>query len=403
MFSRVRRQALKILMIEPNGKGGICHYAYQLCNSLSVVGVDVILYTSRNYELDNYEKGFKVRKTLKVYKPGKLNPVSKLCRRLETIFLWLRLSLAFLLARPACLHFQWLSSAKREPIFLRWLKFLGLKIVYTAHDVLPHEGDDAQATPAMFQNIYNIVDGIIVHSQSDREELLRLFRVDSSKVFVIPHGTYDMFAKGSAIEFRQARREIGLSEDYAQRLILFFGAIKKYKGLPYLIRAFKEVKENVGNVKLAIVGGVRAEEGEDLAFYTELIRSLNLEADTLFVPDYVPVATVPYYFASADVVVLPYLKTYQSGPVQIAYAFGKPVVVTDTGGLPEVVEDGKSGFIVPPKDSHKLAQAIVDILSDGKRLAEMGSYAKRLSETKYSWESIARQTLSLYEKLQSKD
>ena len=98
-------------------------------------------------------------------------------------------------------------------------------------------------------------------------------------------------------------------------------------------------------------------------------------------------------------VVLPYIKTYTSGILLAAYAAGRPVIVTDTGALSEVVDVGKSGFIVPPRDINALAQAIMKILSDPGQMEEMGNYAKYLSETIYSWSSIALKTIHVYQSL----
>jgi glycosyltransferase involved in cell wall biosynthesis len=103
-----------------------------------------------------------------------------------------------------------------------------------------------------------------------------------------------------------------------------------------------------------------------------------------------------YYFTAADVVVLPYIKTYQSAVVQTAYAFGKPVIVTNTGSLSEAVEDGKSGYIVPPKNESALTESILKLLSDETKIQEMGAYGRKLAETKFSWDAIAKMTKDLY-------
>jgi glycosyltransferase involved in cell wall biosynthesis len=98
-------------------------------------------------------------------------------------------------------------------------------------------------------------------------------------------------------------------------------------------------------------------------------------------------------------VVLPYVKTYTSGVLLAAYAAGRPVVATDTGALSEMVEVGKSGLLVPPKDTRALAQAIITLLGDTEGLESMGSYAKHLAETRYSWQRIATQTLCVYQSI----
>jgi glycosyltransferase involved in cell wall biosynthesis len=112
---------------------------------------------------------------------------------------------------------------------------------------------------------------------------------------------------------------------------------------------------------------------------------------------------VPYYFAAADVVALPYVRIYQSGVLHLAYTFGRPVVATRVGGLTEDIKDGKSGVLVPPGDENALATALEEMLADPERLAAMGEHARMLAETVYSWDAIARRTLDFYESLLTAD
>jgi glycosyltransferase involved in cell wall biosynthesis len=101
----------------------------------------------------------------------------------------------------------------------------------------------------------------------------------------------------------------------------------------------------------------------------------------------------------ASVVVYPYHSITQSGALQAAYAFGKPVVATNVGGFPEAVEDGKNGFLVPPRSPRELAIAISKIINDPLRGKEMGAYSKHLSETRFAWEPIAGTILDVYSEL----
>jgi glycosyltransferase involved in cell wall biosynthesis len=111
---------------------------------------------------------------------------------------------------------------------------------------------------------------------------------------------------------------------------------------------------------------------------------------------YLPMEEVAPLMEMATVVIYPYLNSTQSGALQVAYTFGKPVIATNVGGLPEAVEAGKSGFLVPPSTPDELAQAILKIINDPSLAQEMGIYAKYLSDTKFSWKSIAREILSIY-------
>lgn len=183
----------------------------------------------------------------------------------------------------------------------------------------------------------------------------------------------------------------------AKKVILFFGLIKRYKGLEYLVDAFEEVRSRLKDAFLLIVGDVHAGDPEDHRYYTHLIDGLRGREDVMSVASYVPVESIGQYLTAADMVVLPYTQTYQSGVLLAAYAAGRPVVVTDTGGLSEVVEHGRSGFVVPPADAKALAGAIESMLADSERLNAMGKRAKQLAMELYGWDGIASRTMALYE------
>jgi glycosyltransferase involved in cell wall biosynthesis len=153
---------------------------------------------------------------------------------------------------------------------------------------------------------------------------------------------------------------------------------------------------------LLIVGDIYAGDPEGHRYYTQLIDGLRGRDDVLCVASYVPVEAVGDYMAAADVVVLPYTRTYQSGVLLAAYAAGRPVVVTDTGGLGEIVEAGKSGFVVPPRDVKALANGIVDTLADAERLSAMGEHARYLATTVYAWDAVASRTIELYRSVAGK-
>jgi glycosyltransferase involved in cell wall biosynthesis len=201
------------------------------------------------------------------------------------------------------------------------------------------------------------------------------------------------FEDKSKILKADARMEMGLSKD--DKVVLFFGHILRYKGLEYLLKAFKKVVKEVPTAKLIIAGEPR----EDFSPYKHLISKLGIKKHLFMDLEYLPFEKVARYFSAGDVITLPYIKTYQSAVLQLAYAFGKPVIVTRTGGLPEVVEEGRSGYIIPTEDANGLAKTLVEVLSDEDKLLEMGEYAQMLAETKYSWKNITRMTLSVYQGL----
>ncbi len=115
--------------------------------------------------------------------------------------------------------------------------------------------------------------------------------------------------------------------------------------------------------------------------------------------EFIPNEKVSELFQKATIVVLPYIEASQTGIISIAYSFKKPVIVTNVGSLPEVVENGKTGFIVPPKDQKKLAEAIIKLLSNNEKRKKMGENAYEMMQTELSWDSIAKKTIEVYKEI----
>lgn len=225
--------------------------------------------------------------------------------------------------------------------------FTTTRVLFICHNVVPHAGermgllDRGLAKLALGQGDY-----FIVHSEKDLKELQSLLPgADVRKAF---HPTYSIF-NANPLPEEKAKRRLGLKS----KTILFFGFVRAYKGLEYLLQAMPEVLKQV-DVHTLVVGEFWVSESR----YRELIQELNLERQVTIVNRYVPNEEIGLYFSAADVVVLPYIEATQSGVVQIAYGFAKPVITTNVGGLAEVVRDGETGLIVPPRNSDALAKAI---------------------------------------------
>lgn len=190
--------------------------------------------------------------------------------------------------------------------------------------------------------------GFVVHARSEVDDLLRLGAGARRKVPAF-HPLYDVFPDQD-IPREEARRRLGL--DPAARVVLYFGLIRRYKGVDLLLEAIKELGD-VPDLKVLIVGEVYSDR-ERLA---ELLRGLPPGRADL-IDRYVPNEEVAQYFRAADLVVLPYRSATQSGVVPIAYACDRPVVVTNVGGLPDSLLEGRSGYLVGPEDPAAIAGAI---------------------------------------------
>ncbi|MGC8654161.1 MAG: glycosyltransferase [Candidatus Kryptoniota bacterium] len=254
-------------------------------------------------------------------------------------------------------------------------KLSGCKVLFICDNVVPHEGTPVDRFLTKWA--FKPVDFFIVQSKSVEKDLLALMRNPVYRN--VPHPVYEIF--GESISRKVARKELGFNEN--EKVALFFGFIRAYKGLKVLLEAMPVVLKNV-NLKLLVVG----EFYEDPKPYIDFIKEHGLVGNVILIDKYVPNRDVALYFSAADLVVLPYVSATQSGIVQIAYNFGIPVIVTDVGGLSEVVTNGVSGYVVEPNSPITLADAIVKFYSnDNAARLKRGA---QMQKEKYSWENLVK-------------
>jgi glycosyltransferase involved in cell wall biosynthesis len=252
-------------------------------------------------------------------------------------------------------------------------------VVYLCHNVLPHE--ENRADRALVRWGLAKADAFLVQSQEDRAKLLSLRA--GARVAVHPHPTYTQFAEGN-ITRQDARQKLAVEG----RVLLFFGLIRPYKGLHTLLQAYARVAEKL-DATLLIVG----EFYEKRAPYDAEIAKLGIGARVRVVNRYIPDEEVEVYFRAADLVVLPYRSATQSGITQTAFAFERPVVVTAVGGLPDVVDDGVTGYVVPPDNPEALAGAIERFFATGA--AGAMATAIRAQSDRFSWKGCVAALLAL--------
>ena len=362
----------RIVIIEPCGRRGLIHYAHNLCNALAQLGHNVVLVTSLGFETKSIERKYKAIEIFDRFMPHPFKIFSFLIRIIRM--------------RPDIIHFQ---GAIHHTLYFFLLKFLKIisraKSIYTAHEIIP-KSKKWHNRYSILKKLYEIVDSIIVHAKVSKEEIIDRFNIKAEKIFIMPMGSNTFLGEIND------DLEDHIEAYNNQKLVLFFGIIEEKKGLIYLIRAFAEVRKKINNVRLLVVG----QPFEDVTPYVREIELLNLQdwVDTHF--EYVPIEEVSKYFRSSDIVVLPYTHTCQSGLIVTAYSFAKPVITTNCGGLPEMVEDGKSGIIVPAKDVENLSMAMVRILEDNILRDKMGRYAERLAREKFSWDRITKEIEKIY-------
>jgi glycosyltransferase involved in cell wall biosynthesis len=193
-------------------------------------------------------------------------------------------------------------------------------------------------------------DRFLVLSKVVEEGIKKLY--PRIKVFRSSLPIYDCYQTQEQLTQQQAQQQLGL---VSKNVILFFGYIRQYKGLMNIIEALPLIRKQISNAHLLVVG----EFYDNPQPYLDTIKRLGLGSDITIINKFVANEAVHLYFTAANVVVLPYNEATQSGILSIAYGFAKPVVITDVGGLAELVDDGKTGFIVPPHDVPKLAESVI--------------------------------------------
>lgn len=258
------------------------------------------------------------------------------------------------------------------------------KLMSLSDNILPHEktplGDFL--TTYLFQKL----DGHVVQSSQTENELQEV--VENPIYEKRLHPIYTNFPK--KIDKITARKKLGLS---AKNIILYFGIIRDYKGFDIILNAIAELKDSGLDFHL-LAGGECYGNDEK---YTQLISNLGISDYITWHNKYIPDSEVSNYFSAADVVALPYRTASQSGVTQMAYSYDLPVIVTKVGGLPEIVDEGQSGFTIEPNNPTELANVLETHLKNDTFL-RMEDYIKTFKQ-KFSWEYFVDGIESLYSKI----
>jgi len=353
-------------------RGGIAHFLETMYRGLQARGHEVaaVTFTRQYPELlfpgkTQYEAGVAADPVPAVRLIDTVNPVSwfKAARHIEAM------------APDAVIFKYWMPFfAPAFGTIARRVRRCGAKILVAVDNALPHERRPGDI--ALGRYFFKTVDGCVVMSDAVARDLKTLGV--TAPVRQVVHPVYDLF--GEAMPREAARRRLGLPPEAP--VMMFFGFVRKYKGLHVLLDAMPRIIEALPEARLVVAG----EFYDDEAPYRHFIAEHGLEAHVQIHADYIANDAVPVYFSAADVVVQPYVSATQSGVAQVAFHFDVPAIITDVGGLAEVVPHEKAGLVVPPGDPDALAAAVVRFFKEamGPRLAE----GVRQEKQKYSWDRL---------------
>lgn len=291
--------------------------------------------------------------------------------------------------------FSWIKTANyiiaQQPsavIFRFWIPFMGLSLGFIARrikkkgipvyaitdNVIPHEkriGDH------LLTNYFiKSCDGFITMSKAVYEDI-SFFNPQAKKVCLF-HPVYNVFGDKSSKS--NSLKALDLPN---VNYLLFFGLIREYKGLELAIKAMQDSKIKALGIKLIIAGEFYADKEK----YTGLINKLKL--DNIIIHDeFIPSDKVKYYFGIADAVVQPYKSATQSGITQVAYHFETPMIVTNVGGLPEIVQDGKQGYVCEVNSS-AIASAILNLYEKEGKIEQIKEQVS-IRKSSFSWEEFVK-------------
>ena len=257
------------------------------------------------------------------------------------------------------------------------------KVITICDNVIPHERKPLDISFTKY--FFNKVDFFVLLSEKVKNDLLKLYPKAKNKV--LPHPIYSNF--GVPVSKEEAKSFLKITDE---KIILFFGFIRDYKGLDVLLEAMSILKEKL-NIKLLVAGEFYSNKEK----YLNQIEKLNIKENLLMFTDFIPTSEVKYYFSASDCVILPYRNATQSGIVQIAMNFRKPVIAANVGGLDEVIREDETGFIIEKEKPEQLADAILRFYTGNKEKLFLPNIEKEIK--KYSWEKFVEGIFELIAKV----
>ncbi len=377
--------------------GGIDkHYTTSLAMALASKGVSLDVIGSDG--LDSPEMHTTPRLNFLNLRGGK-KETNLAGRVLGVLIYYARLIKYAVVAKPEIFHILWNNKFEYfdRSFLMLYYKLLGKRIAFTAHNVNAGKRDlnDSLLNRLTLRVQYKLSDHIFVHTEKMKRELFRDFSIREAKVTVIPHGINNS-VPDTDLTTAQAKQRLGIKE--GDKTILFFGAIRPYKGLEYLVDAFLRLAETHPEYRLIIAGGRRKEAGKYLEDIQRTISAHASGGQVIQKVQHVPDEETEIYFKAADVLVLPYTHIFQSGVLFVGYSFGLPVVATDVGSLRDDIVEGRTGFMCKPCDPVDLRRAIEEYFGSDifKTLDSRRQEIRDWASAMHSWDEVGGITRDVY-------
>ncbi|SJZ93430.1 glycosyltransferase family 4 protein [Sediminibacterium ginsengisoli] len=369
----------KVIIIGPAWplRGGLASFDERLAKQFSAQGFDTSIYTfslqypdflfpgTTQYSSEPAPEGIDIRVKINSINPFNWYKVGRELRKMAPALIVVRFWLP--LMGPCLGSILRIVRKNRKT-----------KIICLVDNIKPHEKRPGDIPFTRY--FVKSIDAFLTMSEQVKKDLTGF---TAKPAALVPHPLFDNF--GVSVPKNEARKKLGLDPD--DKIILFFGFIRKYKGLDMLLKAMADERIRRSGIRLMIAG----EFYEDRKEYDELIRTLNIGPKLILHTDFIPDSEVRYYMSAADFVIQPYHHATQSGVTPLAYHFEKPTLVTNVGGLPELVPHEKAGIVAEP-DPQSIASGILRLYELGEPLLHANLL---LEKRKYSWETFTSALLTL--------
>jgi len=378
--------------------GGIDRpYVFGLTNALSSIGVTVDLIGSDELDepdLDN-KPGVRFLNLRGDQRPN-AGLVAKIYRILAYYSRLIRYAAT---AKSRIFHILWNNKFEMfdRTLLTLYYKLLGKAVVLTAHNVnkLKRDSADSALNRLTLRIQYRLADHIFVHTPKMKSELMKEFGVPTGRITVIPFGINNS-VPDTNLSPKEAKERLGIRGNH--KTILFFGRIKPYKGLEFLIPAFQKVVRGHSDYRLIIAGQLEMPSDSYWVSIQKEIQQYVENGQIIPRIEFIPDSEIEVYFKAADVLVLPYKEIFQSGVIFLGYNFGLPVLVADVGSLNEDIVEGVTGFVFRPEDPIDLARAIERYFASDL-FADLEKHRRQIREfamKRHSWELVSELTTGIY-------
>lgn len=370
---------MKVLLLDQIAKVNY-KYTYPLANGLKHAGVDVDLAIDQKKEPENC-----LCNIINMFNTDEKD-IGKLAKLKNYISSYKKISKMLKNGNYDIIHTEWFTFSPIDYLFLSSFKRkYNVKYVATVHDILPF--NEKCYDMLYHRKLYALADSVILQAPNNIERFASLFPESKQKTHMIPHGhMLDYVEMADKIESREK-----LKIPQNKTVFLFFGQIKKVKGVDILLESIAQLKDKYSELYLVVAGNVWK---SDFTSCENIIKKYNLDSVLKLDIRYIPDEEVKYYYSAADVCVLPYTDVYQSGVIQLAYGYKKPVISSDLPAFTQFVKEGETGYISKAGDCHTLAQAIEKALIQKDNLQRLGENGYSLVRNELDWSDLAKRILN---------